>query len=51
MPDGLPLLLLFIFGVVVYTIAKVIQLKKQSEREWEQVDKSKLKEWEDDEDW
>ena len=51
MPDGLALLLLFIFGVVVYTIAKIVQLKRQSERQWEQVDKSKLKEWDDDEDW
>ncbi len=51
MPDGLLILLLFIAGVVVYTIAKVVQLKRQSERQWEQVDKSKLKEWDDDEDW
>ena len=49
MPDGLKLLLIFIAFVVAYTIVKVIGYMRQSERQWEQVDKSKLKEWEDDE--
>ena len=50
MPDWLKYLLIFIALVVVYTIAKVISYMRQSERQWEEVDKSKLKEWEDDED-
>ena len=50
MPDGLKYLLVFIVLVIVYTIAKVVDYMRQSEREWEQVDKSKLKEWDDDED-
>jgi hypothetical protein len=50
MPDGLKYLLIFIALVVIYTIAKVIVYMRQSERQWEQVDKSKLKKWEDDED-
>ena len=50
MPDGLKLLLIFIAVVVAYTIVKVIGYMRQTERQWEQVDKSKLKEWEDDED-
>ena len=50
MPDGLKLLLIFIAVVVAYTIVKVIGYMRQSERQWEQVDKTKLKEWEDDED-
>jgi len=50
MPDGLKYLLIFIALVVVYTIAKVISYMRQSERQWEEVDKSKLKQWEDDED-
>ena len=50
MPDGLKYLLIFIALVVVYTIAKVISYMRQSERQWEEVDKSKLKKWEDDED-
>ena len=50
MPDGLLYLLIFIAVVVVYTIAKVVQLQRQSKEQWEKVDKSKLKEWDDDED-
>jgi len=50
MPDGLTYLLIFIALVVVYTIAKVIEYMRQSERQWEQVDKSKLKEWDDEDD-
>ena len=50
MPEGLTFLLIFIAIVVVYTIAKVISYMRQSERQWEQVDKSKLKVWDDDED-
>jgi len=51
MPDGLIYLLIFVAVVVVYTAAKVVSYMRQSERQWEQVDKSKLKEWDDDEDY
>ena len=50
MPDGLIYLLIFIAVVIAYSIAKVIAYMRQSDRQWEQVDKSKLKKWEDDED-
>ena len=50
MPDGLKYLLVFIVLVIAYTIVKVVGYMRQSERQWEQVDKSKLKEWDDDED-
>ena len=50
MPDGLMYLLIFIAAVVIYTIAKVIGYMRHSDRQWEQVDKSKLREWDDDED-
>jgi hypothetical protein len=50
MPEGLIYLLIFIAVVVVYTIAKVVAYMRQSEQQWEQVDKSKLKKWDDDED-
>ena len=50
MPEGLLYLLLFIVLVIAYTIAKVVGYMRQSERQWQQVDRSKLKEWEDDED-
>lgn len=48
MPDGLVLLLVMIAVIIVYTIAKVIRLMKLSEQQWKDVDKSKLREWKDD---
>ena len=50
MPEELWLILAMIGAVAVYTIARVRRLMKQSEREWEQVDKSNLREWEDEDD-
>lgn len=50
MPDGLIYLLIFIAAVIIYTIAKVLRLKRESEKQWQDVDKRKLKKWEDD-DW
>ncbi len=35
---------------VLYVVAKVIGYMRQSEREWQQVDKSKLNAWDNDED-
>ena len=49
MPDGLVFLLIMIALIIVYTIAKVLRYIRLSEKQWEQVDKSKLKEWDDDE--
>lgn len=51
MPAGLLPVLLFIAIVVIYTIAKVIAYKRQSDEQWKQVDKSKLVEWDDDDEW
>ena len=48
MPEGLLPILLLIGVVFIYAIAKVVQNIRKSEQQWEQVDKSKLKEWEDD---
>lgn len=50
MPDGLTFLLIFIAVVVIYTIAKILAYMRQSERQWKQVDKSKLKKWDDEDD-
>jgi len=50
MPRGLVLLLVFIAIVIVYTIAKVIAYNRLSEQQWKEVDKDKLREWDDD-DW
>jgi len=49
MPEGLLFLLIMIALIVVYTIAKVLQYIRLSDRQWDEVDKSKLKEWDDDE--
>lgn len=49
MPGGLTALLIFMAIVIVYTIATVLRYKRISEQQWQQVDKSKLKEWDDDE--
>ena len=51
MPKGLLILLVFIAVVIVYTIARVVSLNRLSQQQWEDVDKSKLKEWEDDDTW
>ena len=51
MPDGLTFLLIMIALIVVYTIAKVLQYMRLSDKQWQQVDKSKLKEWDDDDEW
>lgn len=49
MPDGLIFLLVMIALIIVYTIAKVVQYMRLSDKQWKEVDKSKLKEWDDDE--
>lgn len=51
MPRELVLLLVMIAVIIVYTIAKVINYNRLSKEQWEQVDKSKLREWDDDDDW
>ncbi len=51
MPKGLVFLLIMIAAIVVYTIAKVISYNRLSEQQWKEVDKSKLKEWDDEDDW
>ena len=48
MPDGLWQILILIAIVIVYVVAKIIGYMRQSEEQWQQVDKSKLREWEDD---
>jgi len=49
MPEGLAFLLIMIALIIVYTIAKVVQYMRLSDKQWEEVDKSKLREWDDDE--
>ena len=51
MPEGLWPVIAIVAIVVVWVIAKVVANMKKSERQWQQVDRSKLREWDDDEDW
>lgn len=51
MPEGLTPVLVFIAVVIIYTIAKVAQYMRRSKEQWDEVDKSKLREWKDDDDW
>lgn len=39
----------FILLVLVWVLSKVLFYAKKSEEQWQKVDKSKLKEWDDDE--
>ena len=48
MPEGLIPILALIAVVVIYTIAKVVQYSRKSDEQWREVDKSKLREWTDD---
>ena len=51
MPTGLIFLLIMIAVIIIYTLARVVQYMRLSDKQWQQVDKSKLKEWEDDDEW
>ena len=51
MPEGLLPILAIIAVVIIYTLAKVVELKRRSDQQWREVDKSKLREWDDDDDW
>jgi len=48
MPKGLLPIIVLIAVVSSYTIAKVIEYSRKSDQQWREVDKSKLREWEDD---
>ncbi len=44
-------LILIAAAVVIWVLAKVYANIRKSERQWREVDRSKLREWEDDDDW
>jgi hypothetical protein len=50
MTDGFWPVLLIIFFVAAWVLTKVLHYARKSERQWQDVDKSKLKTWQDDED-
>lgn len=51
MAEGFWPVLLIVALVIVWVAAKVVDGARKSERQWREVDKSKLKEWQDDDDW
>jgi hypothetical protein len=46
---GLSIALLIVLLVVVYVLAKVRTYARKSREQWDEVDKSKLRTWDDDE--
>ena len=48
-PFWIVLLILAVF--LVYVAAKVLAAMRRSERQWDEVDKTKLRSWEDEDDW
>lgn len=51
MPDGLLPIIALIVIVILYTIAKIVGYIRKSEQQWRDADKSKLKRWDDEDDW
>jgi hypothetical protein len=50
MENGLWIVLLILVGGIVYAGAKVRLYMKQSDAQWKQVDRSKLRAWDEDDD-
>jgi len=50
MADGFWIAIAIILLVAVYTAVKVIANVRKSEQQWREVDRSKLRQWTDDED-
>jgi hypothetical protein len=50
MPDGLWPVLILIAFVVIYAVVRIRQYMRVSNEQWKNVDKSKLREWEDEDD-
>ena len=51
MSEGFWPVVLIIAGIIVWVLAKVVASIRKSERQWREVDNSKLKEWQDDDEW
>jgi SH3-like domain-containing protein len=50
MGDAFWPLMIIVAGVVVYVVAQVVFYIRKSRQQWNEVDRSKLREWVDDED-
>jgi hypothetical protein len=51
MSDGFWIAILIVAAIVAYVLAKIVFYMRKSEEQWRAADKSKIKIWEDDEDW
>ena len=51
MAEGFWPVVLIVVIVIVWVAAKVVDAARKSARQWRAVDKSKLKEWQDDDEW
>ena len=43
--------LLIVAGVLIYVLVKVRFYARKSDQQWQDVDKTRLKEWKDEDDW
>jgi predicted membrane channel-forming protein YqfA (hemolysin III family) len=50
MSEGFWIVMFIIAGVVVYVVAQVLFYMRKSRQQWQEVDRSKLREWEDGDD-
>jgi hypothetical protein len=50
MPDGLWPIIILIAIVIVWVLSKVRYYMRKSEEQWREVDKTKLREWDDEDD-
>ena len=51
MSVGIWPIIVFILVVILWVISKVLFYARKSEEQWQRVDKSKLREWDDDDEW
>ena len=51
MAEGFWIAMLIVAFVLVSVLAKVISYVRKSDRQWRQLDKSKLRPWDDEDDW
>jgi hypothetical protein len=50
LPEGLLPILLLILFVIIYVITRVYQYSRRSDQQWREVDRSKLRQWDDEDD-
>ena len=50
MPEGLWPIIILIVVVIAWVLSKVRFYMRKSEEQWREVDKTKLREWEDEDD-